>query len=274
MRLLIIITILTLTTGCKPSKLPDERFAQYDYYKSFNIENNELKIELKNPLNCPLRIWMFHSDKDLQTDFNKINPIELKSKSDTLLIFSNIDSIENEVNFSSRLGSTSKKIKNIKVELPFPTGKEYRIIQGNNTNYTHNTDWSRYAVDFNLKVNDTISAATSGFVVGVIDKYKLGGEEDNWKPFGNYITIYEPNSGIFTQYVHLVQNGSLVKIGDKIESGQPIALSGKTGQRDIEHLHFNYLIPINNNDGLKSIAFEFVEGYKSEELKKNDLIKK
>ena len=110
--------------------------------------------------------------------------------------------------------------------------------------------------------------------VGVIDKYKFGGEGDKWRPFGNFITIYEPDSGIFTQYVHLIKNGSLVKVGEKIDSGQPIALSGKTGQTDIEHLHFNCLIPINNNDGLKSIPFEFVEGYKSESLKKSDIVKK
>lgn len=270
MRLLF--SVLIFVMGCKSSELPTEKYAQYEYHKSFTFENNELKIELKNPLNSPLRIWIFDDNKALQSNFNEINPILLESKADTLLIFSNIDSFENNLNFSSRLGSTSKQIENIKIELPFPKNKKYRIIQGNNSDYTHNTDWSRYAVDFNLKINDTISSATSGYVVGVVDKYKYGGKGDEWKNFGNYITIYDPNSGLFTQYVHLVENGSLVKIGDEIESGQPIALSGKTGQTDIEHLHFNCLIPANNNDGLKSIPFEFIEGYNSEELKKNDII--
>ncbi len=274
MRQVFLTLIFILIIGCTSSTLPAERFAQYDYYKSFTFQDNELEIQLKNPLNCPLRVWLFNSNKDLQENFNKVNPIVLKSKSDTLLIFSNIDNFENDINFSSRLGSTSEKTKIIKLELPFPSNKEYRIIQGNNTNLTHNTNWSRYALDFNLKVNDTICSATSGFVVGVVDKYKLGGKGDKWKPFGNYITVYEPNSGIFTQYVHLTYNGSIVKVGDQIERGQPIGLSGKTGQTDIEHLHFNCLIPANNNDGLKSIPFEFVEGFKSEDLKKNNVVKK
>lgn len=101
---------------------------------------------------------------------------------------------------------------------------------------------------------------------------ELGGIGKEWKTFGNFITIYKPNSGLFIQYVHLAENGSLVEIGDEIQSGQSIALSGDTGQRDIEHLHFNCLIPVNTNDGLKSIPIEFIEGYKSEELKKDDLV--
>lgn len=266
-----IIIIITLI-GCQSSKLPSEKYSQYNYQKSYSIENNELKIELENPLNSPLRIWIQSSDEGLQSRFNETNPIELNSLTDTIIIIPNYNQLDSKITFASRLGSISKEIKKIKLELPFLKGKKYTVIQGNNTDYTHNKAWSRYAIDFNLKENDTICSATSGFVVGVIDKYKFGGKEDIWKPFGNYITIYEPNSGIFTQYVHLTENGSLVKVGQNVKSGQPIALSGKTGQTDIEHLHFNCLVPVNNNDGLKSIPFEFIDGYKSEDLNKNDVI--
>ncbi len=88
------------------------------------------------------------------------------------------------------------------------------------------------------------------------------------------LTVYDPRSGFFIQYVHLIENGSFVKLGEKIEIGQPIGLSGMTGQTDTEHIHFNCLVPINNNDGLKSVPFEFIEGYKSTELTKGDLIEK
>jgi murein DD-endopeptidase MepM/ murein hydrolase activator NlpD len=274
-KLTLFLLIFIFFIGCKSSKLPTEKFSQFEFPSpKYIFENDTLKINLQNPVNCPLRIWMKSQDEKLQVQFNKLNPIELKEKSDTLLVFPNTKTSNKIISFPYRLGSVSKKIRNIKIELPFPKNKKYRVIQGNNTNGTHNTDWSRYAVDFNLKINDTICSATNGFVVGVIDKYKLGGEGEKWKSFGNFITIYEPTSGIFTQYVHLVQNGSLVKIGEQVQRGQSIALSGKTGQTDIEHLHFNYLIPVNSNDGLKSIPFEFVEGYKSKDLKKNDLVKK
>lgn len=269
---LYLILVLSFLIGCQSSKLPTEKYPHYEYYKSSSILNNELTIALKNPLHCPLRIWLIVSNEDLQSTFNKINPIELQSLTDTLLVFPITEKFENKIEFASRMGSISKKIDTIKVELPFPKNKEYKVIQGNNTSFTHNTEWSRYAIDFDLKTNDTICAATSGFVVGVIDKYKYGGQGKEWGPFANFITIYDPGSGLFTQYVHLVENGSLVKIGDTIESGQPIALSGNTGQSNMEHLHFNCLIPVNTNDGLKSVPIEFIEGYKSEDLKKNDTV--
>lgn len=54
--------------------------------------------------------------------------------------------------------------------------------------------------------------------------------------------------------------------------GQPIALSGNTAQSKIEHLHFNCLIPADNNDGLKTIPREFINVQKSIDLKKGDIV--
>jgi murein DD-endopeptidase MepM/ murein hydrolase activator NlpD len=167
----------------------------------------------------------------LQTEFSKINPVGLDTKADTMFIFSNIENFQDDISYKISYGSLSKKIKHTKVELPFPKGKKYRIIQGNSTNYTHNTNYSRFAIDFNLKVNDTISSATDGYVVGVIDQYKYGGKDKKWRPFGNSITIYNPNSGYFLQYVHLTCQGSFVKVGDNVKRGQPIGLSAEQGRR-------------------------------------------
>ena len=274
MKNILLIIIIGFLVGCKTSPLPTQKYNQYEYYKSFKYDKEELKIEFKNPLASPLRIWIFNSNEELQKKLNEVNPIELDSKSDSTIVFNNILNFDNNLNFSSRLGSTFKKIKPVKLELPFPNNKEYEILQGNETNFTHNTNWSKYAIDFHLKINDTVSSATNGFVVGMIDHYEYGGKGIKWKPFANYITIYEPDSGVFIQYVHLAKNGSLVKIGDEVQSGQPIALSGNTGQSNVEHLHLNCLIPAANEDGLKSIPIEFIEGYKGLNLKKGDLVKK
>ena len=269
--------IFALLAGCITNRIPTEKFSQLAFpTPKIDLENNQLNIALKNPVDCPLRVILGSQNEKLQAEFEKLNPIELSPKSDTLITVLNIAGFEKNLSFDYKwyLGSLAKKIQNIELELPFPKGKKYKVIQGNNTNFTHNTDWSRYAVDFDLKVNDTICAATSGVVVGVVDQYKYGGQGEQWKPFGNFITIYEPNSGIFTQYVHLTKEGSLVQVGDKIEQGQAIGLSGNTGQTNIEHLHFNCLIPVDNEDGLKSIPFEFIGGYKSEDLKKKDVMVK
>jgi len=268
------VLILVLLLGCQSHKLPSAAKPHYSYHKTYKIENTELRIDLRNPLHCPLRIWITSTDNELQSELGKVNPIVLKAQGDTLLSFAVAKDINYGISFASRLGDTLQAIENIKLELPFPKSRMYSVIQENNTNYTHNNSWSRYAIDFDLAENDTICAATSGFVVGVTDEYKLGGIGSEWKPYGTFVTIYDPESGLFTQYVHLVHKGSLVRVGDKIESGQPIALSGKTGQTNTEHLHFNCLIPTHNEDGLKSVPFEFIGGYKSKELKKGDTLKK
>lgn len=267
-----ILIILVFFVGCQSSRLPSEIYSQYKIKKSYSYTNGKLIIKLGNPLKCPLRVWIKTSDEELKINFDKINPVLLNSETDTVITFEKNIKTVNKITFASRLGNVEKKIKPVKLELPFPKGRKYNIIQGNNTNHTHNTDWSRYAVDFNLKINDTICSATSGFVVGVIDKYKYGGKGNEWKPYGNFITIYDPSSGFFTQYVHLTESGSFVKLGESIERGQPIGLSGMTGQTDTAHIHFNCLVPINSNDGLKSVPFEFIEGYKSTELTRGDLI--
>ena len=267
--------MILLIIGCKTvSILPGVKYNQYDYGKSFTYNKDTLIIKLDNPLHCPLRVWFFSSDEQLQEEFDKIIPITLNSNSDTIFSFANISHKVENIKFSSRLGDISKKIENIKLDLPFSKNRKYTIIQENNTNFTHNSDWSRFALDFDLKTNDTICSATDGFVVGVVDKYKYSGKGSEWKPYANYLTIYEPTSGIFTQYVHLIENGSLVKIGEKVKRGQKIALSGNTGQSTEEHLHFSALIPVNNDDGLKSIPIEFVGGIKAINIKKGDVLKK
>lgn len=269
------LTIISLLLGCKTvAVLPSVKYSQYEFGKSFSYNKDALNIKINNPLHCPLRVWFFSSDEQLQKEFDKIIPITLNSVSDTVLTFVHIERKAEEIKFSSRLGDISKKINAIKLDLPFLKNKKYTILQENNTNFTHNSDWSKYALDFDLKTNDTICSATDGFVVGVVDKYKHSGTGAEWKPYANYLTIYEPNSGFFIQYVHLVENGSLVKIGDKVNRGQKIALSGNTGQSTEEHLHFSCLVPVNSEDGLKSIPFEFIGGIKAINLKKGDVLKK
>ncbi|WCM41656.1 M23 family metallopeptidase [Flavobacterium sp. CBA20B-1] len=271
------VIIILLVVGCSTTKLPAKKISQAEIpTPKFILKNKSLEIQLINPASCPIRFEIETNNSNLNNRLKELGIIELKAKSDTLVRIRNVSQFDQNASFGYnwRFGSLSKKITPIKMELPFPKGKKYKVIQGNNTNHTHNTEWSKFAVDFDLKINDTICSSTDGFVVGVVDQYKYGGKGDEWKSYGNFVTIYEPNSGIFTQYVHLTENGSLVKVGDKIKKGQPIGMSGMTGQTDIEHLHFNCLVPTNSEDGLKSIEFDFVGGYKSIELKKGDILEK
>lgn len=260
--------------SCHSQKLPTKKYNQFTYTPSQSVENNELKVHLRNPVMSPIRIWLRSAEDSLQKRLQAVSPIELQVGEDSTLVFENMHLNNPKMSYSIAFGSPAKKVEPTPIELPFPGNKTHTIIQGNNTDHTHNTDYSRYAIDFNLKVGDTISSVSDGFVVGVIDEYKYGGKEEKWRPYGNYITIYDSISGIFYQYVHLTHKGSFVEVGDQVKGGQPIGLSGKTGQTDIEHLHFNSLIPIQGSSELKSIPVVFKEGYKGTALRKNDIVRK
>lgn len=266
-------TIMLFLCSCKTAKIPSETYDQYTYQTTYRRVDDQLIIEIENPLYAPLRVWMFNDDQKLQNAFDRVNPVEIGTKSDTTFTYNAITEFDPDIRFSSRLGSFRKEIQPVALEFPFPKNKEYRVLQSNNTDFTHNTAWSRYAIDFDLKVNDIITSASDGYVVGVVDVYKFGGEGSQWEPFANYITVYEPNFGIFIQYVHLVKNRSMVRVGDKIEA-PPIARSGNTGQSTIEHLHFNVLVPENSENGLRSVPIEFVGGTNGTDLKKGDVVRR
>ena len=130
------------------------------------------------------------------------------------------------------------------------------------------------ALDISLKINDTVCSAADGYVVGVVKDYELGGRTEDWTDYSNYITIYHPKDGLFTQYVHLIKNGSFVKVGDTVLKGHPIGLSGMTGYTTVPHLHFNVLRP-DKKEGLVSTGdIDFDEGYKGTQLTENTMVKK
>lgn len=80
-------------------------------------------------------------------------------------------------------------------------------------------------VDLKTRSNDTIVAAFDG-IVRMAKPYAA---------YGNVIVIRHYN-GLETIYSHNSKN--LVKPGDLIKAGQPIALTGRTGRATTEHLHF------------------------------------
>ncbi len=91
-------------------------------------------------------------------------------------------------------------------------------------------------VDLTLHVGDTVRSAFTG-------KVRLTKFEG--KGYGNYVVVRH-NNGLETVYGHLSR--FLVKPGQTVKAGQPIALGGNTGRSTGPHLHFEtrYLgLPVN-----------------------------
>jgi murein DD-endopeptidase MepM/ murein hydrolase activator NlpD len=84
-------------------------------------------------------------------------------------------------------------------------------------------------VDIPAPIGTPILAARSGTVVfsGTI------------RGFGNTVTL-DHGDGMTTRYSH--NSANLVKKGDAVRQGQPIAKVGRTGRATCPHLHFSVLI--------------------------------
>jgi murein DD-endopeptidase MepM/ murein hydrolase activator NlpD len=123
---------------------------------------------------------------------------------------------------------------NLAYILPFPVGKSYELIQGNNGPYGHQGH-SAYAFDFVMPIGSAVTAAREGIVVKTegrfVDGNRKPGEE-------NYVFIQHDDS-TFARYYHLTQNGPRVKVGDRVARGDTIGLSGNTGASAGPHLHFD-----------------------------------
>lgn len=240
-----LIIIVVLAACSSQQQLPTQTYNQFTHPKNYYYQNDTLTVIIHNSLRSPIRVNAFSNDNQWQDFINAMDTITLPPLRDTILHFY-VPRRQNPVlGLYTNLGDVHQPVKPAALAYPFRKGKTYTIIQGYTGRYSHTSDYSLYAIDFNLPIGDTVCSADDGYVVGVIKDYKYGGSTKAWRnnDKSNFITIYHPHSGLFTQYVHLKYQGALVKVGDYVRRGQPVGVSGMTGFTDVAHLHFNVLQP-------------------------------
>ncbi|WP_177763497.1 M23 family metallopeptidase [Flavobacterium sp. I3-2] len=274
LKIILLFLLLGIKSYSQDHLFPKETFSQYKIDIKSSYSNNNINLEVNNILKSPLRLVVYTDNEALNKKYKLYDTITISTSEIVNKKYYVPSKKAFTYYYNTYLGNPEQTINKNKIALPFLKGKSYRIIQGYNGTYSHNNDYNRYAIDFDLKVNDTICSADDGVVVGVIKDYKHGGSSQLWRENdrSNFITIYHPHSGIYTQYVHLVYDGSFVKIGDEVKKGQPIALSGMTGFTDISHLHFNVLIP-KKGGTFVSTPITFENDMDGEDLKRGDKIK-
>jgi murein DD-endopeptidase MepM/ murein hydrolase activator NlpD len=84
-------------------------------------------------------------------------------------------------------------------------------------------------IDISAPIGDPIFAVQDGKVVYV----------GNQRGYGN-IVILEHKNYVMTVYAH--NEANLVRLGEDVKKGQPIATLGQTGTTSGPHLHFEYRI--------------------------------
>jgi murein DD-endopeptidase MepM/ murein hydrolase activator NlpD len=119
-------------------------------------------------------------------------------------------------------------------QLPYEENKTHLLVQGYFSHYTHK---NRAALDFKMKKGTKICAARAGVVIRIKEDGKKGGGNIEYRSDGNYIVIQHDDSSR-TGYWHLKYNSVFVNVGDSVQRGQVIGLSGKTGYTYFPHLHF------------------------------------
>jgi len=120
-------------------------------------------------------------------------------------------------------------------ELPFEKNKSFKLHQGYNGSFSHQNEFS---LDFTMPVDTYIYAARSGVVIKVVENNSITCPKKECAKYNNEILIFHAD-GTFSIYAHINKNGSLVKVGDEILTGQLLAKSGNIGFSTGPHLHFS-----------------------------------
>lgn len=122
------------------------------------------------------------------------------------------------------------------------------------------SDYMKYAVDFTLPEGTEILAARHGKVIDVKIDSNKGGPEKKYagNAYLNCITIRHEH-GEMSQYGHLRFNGSCVKVGHEVKTGEVIGYSGNTGWSTEPHLHFHVCRDVNTKEGWETMKIRFNE---------------
>lgn len=124
--------------------------------------------------------------------------------------------------------------------LPYAPGSTYPMIQGPGGSYSH-TGESAY--DFSMPLGTKIHAARAGRVIAVRQDSQRGGPSRAFEDEANFVYLLH-NDGTIGKYVHLKFGGALVKLGQQVQAGEVLGLSGDTGFASRPHLHFEVCAPI------------------------------
>lgn len=146
---------------------------------------------------------------------------------------------------------TGKHNDDFVYRLPFKTGEKYMVGQSYNERPTH---MNQYALDFNMDEGTDICAIRDGVVVKIVDHHNKGCPKEECSQYNNYLLV-KHEDGSEADYSHIKKNGALVKVGDKVRAGQPLALSGATGWASGAHLHLE--IYVSRFTGRESVRAQY-----------------
>ncbi len=225
----------------------------------YNPETSMITVE--NRLNSEITVLIqVSATEGVESDIAFGKPIELPGKNTYELGYFRYNG-EDEIKLTNKfeIGRLFRGDLGIYVgansnELLVPFIGAFKVSQGWNGKFTHNGPKSRYAIDVGMPQGTPIIAVKAGRVIDMKMNSTVGGPSAKYRPYANFIRL-QHEDGTMSIYVHLSGNTQRVNIGDHVEQGQVIALSGNTGYSTGPHLHFT--MQANTENGLRSIQYQF-----------------
>ena len=142
---------------------------------------------------------------------------------------------------------------NVHYRLPFYAGTAWTLQQGLNGPFSHQTDQSRYALDFGVPVGTPVLAARGGTVMEVEEEFRGHGLDlERYGDRANYVRILQ-DDGSMAVYAHLAPESVIVLPGERVRAGDFLGKSGDTGYTTGPHLHF----VVQKNAGMHLLSIPF-----------------
>ena len=151
--------------------------------------------------------------------------------------------------FSYALGNPGQRQLAFRYPLPW-RGGPFRLSQGPNGRYSHFGPKGRYAMDIAMPEGTPIIAARAGVVIKTENSQSGRGSH----PSGNFVRVLHED-GTMGVYLHLMRGSVVVREGQRVVYGTPLAKSGNTGNSSGPHLHF--VVQRNVGLALESIPYQF-----------------
>ncbi|WP_052688097.1 M23 family metallopeptidase [Xanthomonas sp. MUS 060] len=147
-------------------------------------------------------------------------------------------------------GSPHAHAEPVLYQLPFK-GVPIRIDQGFGGGFSHHDPANFYALDFALPEGTPILAAREGVVMEIRDDFRESGTDAaRLGQAANLVRIVHAD-GSMALYAHLTAGGVQVRVGQSVQRGERLGLSGNSGLTTAPHLHF--VVQLNRGLRLESV---------------------
>jgi murein DD-endopeptidase MepM/ murein hydrolase activator NlpD len=113
-------------------------------------------------------------------------------------------------------------------KLPFSAESKFPLRSGYGGRANRQVAANEYMLVWDMPEGTPVLAARDGVVVGIRDDSNERGMTDEFRNRANVVVI-EHADGTLAEYVHLKYQGSAVKLGQAVKTGDLIGYSGNTG---------------------------------------------